>query len=756
MVGFVGPVQPEFSLLSGNIPLIYWDQGDSSALGTLTIECGGDVIAAPILTLSAPLEGGGTRRVLVFAAPGAADGDIVVRQRDNTVLFSIDAPEREGFQRGATLLEPATLLESLSATGRVRVVRFLLQTCRSAFGLSTDQTYIDNIERLVDELSLRPGHVEPLCLLDRQFVLAAGTLPAPVGANPIALTISSKAVQEAPLPPTIERPEKGPKGRHAVLLAIPRSALSDAPRIVVFGSTAVAIRSVSAASRTLEPAVSWLVTQSHLPAFLRSYVLNCLTQLGQSTPGARNAAREALLIGTATGGDLSVNVRGLVHMDTVVAVSERLFIAGRITDPHHLVRSIDIGVGKWSARIDRSALQTFSAIGVEDRQGEDGSFEGFAVLAEGNCPVPQFGTARISLVLASGAVVEVAQVPLLLSGRDARDAILDALPASAITDSLVTELLLPAMDLIRDDTENPLAPPVDSIEIGTQPGDAAASLIMPLSADLGLIKTWSSALGGGVLQGAAFELVAVATSDSDLAAAERTLAALDRQFGIASRLVSVAAGAGPRGSYAAGAAAATRDHLLFLDHGCVPSDSRSLESLVAAAAGSQEIGLVGGVVLDPAGSVLHAGFAAPRQDSLAGLHDGFPASQLNDLSRQPVFACSASCLAVARATLEAVGGFSDGFLTRDWIDADLCLRARAAGYNVQLDHGARIIRYAGNNPEHNSVLRLAARLDSHRFSRDWHQEIEQRPGGENNIAPSEPDRHQRVTRTNEGNPRWAA
>ena len=171
MVGFVGPDLPELRLLAEKIPLIFWDQGDSRSPGSLTIEGDGAQIAAPILTLSAPLEGGGVRMILAFATPPGMAREIIVKQRDGSVVCSVDAIQPDLAQTGSAHLEPATLLTGLSDTGRVRVIRFLLQTCRTAFGLSADETYVDNIRRLVDELSLRPSVLEPLCLLDKQFSL---------------------------------------------------------------------------------------------------------------------------------------------------------------------------------------------------------------------------------------------------------------------------------------------------------------------------------------------------------------------------------------------------------------------------------------------------------------------------------------------------------------------------------------------------------------------------------------------------------
>lgn len=756
MVGFVGPGLPELRLLAGNIPLVFWDQGDSSAPGPLAVECGGKAVAAPILTLSAPLEGGGARRVLAFATPDGVSKDIVVKLRDGTELFSIDAQQSEGGRRGAALLEPATLMEFLSDTGRVRVVRFLLQACRTAFGLSRDEIYIDNMGRLVEELSRRPGLLEPLCMLDKHYALAAGRLPAPVGENPVAVTITGRAVQETPLPPTVHSSENGQKGRRIVLLPIHRSVLSDAARVVVFGATGVAIRSVMPAPRSLEAALSWLLAQNGSRSPFRDYTLRCLTQLGQTEPSARHAVREVLLMDQAMDGAAFGSVKNLISIDCAIAASDHVFLSGVITDPYNLIQSVGIAVGSWSARLNRSSIQTYSVNRGDNKSHGSDAVLGFAILARGSCPVPQFGTVRLSLTFASGASLDAAQAPLLLTGTSACDAILSAVPTAGVTEALLTDVLLPAIDLVQETTDRALAQPTDPIEIGTRKNAAGVSLIMPINLDLGLFKTWAAAIGGGVLRGPEFELVAVAPTDGGLAATERMLTTLNRQFGIASRLVSAAASTGPRGAFGAGVHAATGDHLVLLDGSCIPADRTALETLTTALTEGPANSLVGGVILDPVGSIRRCQFTPPEQDRLGNPYEGFPEPQLDSLTDQSVFAFSTSLVAVAKSAFEEIGGFSDDFLTRDWTDADFCLKARSRGCDVRMSYRSRAIRYAGDRPAGCNAEPLASQLDARRFSRNWQSEILAWSEGENGAVHSEPGQHQTLTPANVGNPRWAA
>lgn len=756
MVGFVGPGLPELRLLAGQVPLIFWDQGDTRTLGPLTIECGGTQVAAPILTLSAPLEGGGVRMILAFTAADALAQDIVVKQRDGTLVCSVDATQPELVHTGSSFVEPATLLSCLSGTGRVRVIRFLLQTCRTAFGLSADGIYVDNIRRLVDELSLRPGALEPLCLLDKKFILAAGDLPAPVGGSPVAVTIGSDAVQETPLAPMIERSRTSKNNRQILMLPVHRAAMSELSRVVVLGASGVAIRTIKPAGHSLEAAVSWMVNQKRLAPSSRTYALQCLTQLGQTDPSARDAVREVLLTSQNAGGNFSGGIKKLVKINRAIGVADRLFVSGFITDPHDLVQSINIAVGDWSAKIDRAAIQTFSTLRSNTKSGVSETVTGFVALAGGKCPVPQFGTAQFSLILRSRASVNIAQVPLLLAGVEARDAILGSVPATGVADTVLMETLLPAVDLAQAAAEDLKAAPATPIEIGIPAETGPVSLIMPFDSDLGMTKLWSAALGGGILCDAGVELVVVAPTDRDVAVAERVLNALYQHYGIASRLVSAANAMGARGCFAAGADAATRDHLLFLDGGCFPADKDSLTLLTAALSDPQNQGPVAGAVLDPAGTIRRFNFTPPQGEALGNPYEGFPAPQLDGLTDPSVFACSSSFLAIGRSVYEAIGGFCGAFLTRDWTDADFCLKARAQGYDVRLENRARAICYGGLMREGEAVHALSSRLDFRRFSRDWQSEKSGWAGSDCDDALSRLDDNQPSSNANVGNPRWAA
>jgi GT2 family glycosyltransferase len=181
-----------------------------------------------------------------------------------------------------------------------------------------------------------------------------------------------------------------------------------------------------------------------------------------------------------------------------------------------------------------------------------------------------------------------------------------------------------------------------------------------------------------------------------------------------------------------------------------------MAALLAALGEDSGCGVAGGAVLDPSGAIRHAGFAPPREGRLTRRHAGFPAPALYREVMRPVFACSSAFLGVRRAVFEATGGFSHAYRTRDWADADFCLRARAQGHGVVFVPQARVVGYGGDRQARTDESAIADRVDALRFARertnemtDWREENPpaERPGAE------QPQAAQAIAVID---PRWAA
>ena len=137
-----------------------------------------------------------------------------------------------------------------------------------------------------------------------------------------------------------------------------------------------------------------------------------------------------------------------------------------------------------------------------------------------------------------------------------------------------------------------------------------------------------------------------------------------------------------------GAAKATGDVLVFLNDDVTPLSPEWLEALLAQAR-RPRIGVVGARLLYPSGAIQHAGIVTGIMDGTghAGRHL-FASPYWKWLSfPRNVSAVTGACLAIRRELFQALGGFDEAFPV-NYNDADLCLRARQAGYEVILEPAA--------------------------------------------------------------------
>ncbi|MBN9122102.1 MAG: glycosyltransferase family 2 protein [Planctomycetes bacterium] len=147
----------------------------------------------------------------------------------------------------------------------------------------------------------------------------------------------------------------------------------------------------------------------------------------------------------------------------------------------------------------------------------------------------------------------------------------------------------------------------------------------------------------------------------------------------------------------AGAAAATGDHLLFLNNDTEVLTRSWLERMLALATGPA-VGAVGATLLYPDHTIQHAGLL-PRSDGMwvhpyRGESADAPGAD-GELRRvRSVPAVTAACMMIRRALFDAVGGF-DERLPLTLNDVDLCRRVRECGKLVLVTPRARLLHYEG-------------------------------------------------------------
>lgn len=134
-----------------------------------------------------------------------------------------------------------------------------------------------------------------------------------------------------------------------------------------------------------------------------------------------------------------------------------------------------------------------------------------------------------------------------------------------------------------------------------------------------------------------------------------------------------------------GAAAAHGDHLVFLNN---DTEVRAgwLSPLVAHL--ERGAGIVGSLLLYPAGTIQHAGVRLYR-DSRGRL---VAENRQGEYAEGTVEAVTGACLAISRDLFWKLGGFDTGY-HNGYEDVDLCLTARRAGYRVVYEPASTVTHH---------------------------------------------------------------
>lgn len=142
-----------------------------------------------------------------------------------------------------------------------------------------------------------------------------------------------------------------------------------------------------------------------------------------------------------------------------------------------------------------------------------------------------------------------------------------------------------------------------------------------------------------------------------------------------------------------GARQASGDVLVFLNDDVEPLAPQWLSELLAHVH-RPGVGIAGARLVYPSGAVQHAGLALGIMNGVGHLHrDTYSAQFWNWLPfTRNVSAVTGACLAIRREVFEELGGFDESFPV-NYGDADLCLRAREAGYEVVVEPTALLRHY---------------------------------------------------------------
>lgn len=697
--------------LSTYVVMLVWEDPQRAAHRRIAIELGGAEVQPPIARVTLPVEGGGRRTLIAFRPQagklGAADNDdgsIRILHRDGSVLAAIDG-ERGGAGDGE--FDPFHLLDRLEGTGKVRLARFLLEPVRTVFRLDADPFYVVNMRHLIDALSPAPGPLVPCASVGSDLILCEAGVPQAIAPLQTAVTVGPRRIARAPFQPLPDDSRPGRRGFTPAWLMLRADAVAADRTVVIFGKGGFAIR--QPARRGASPP-SLLERRPGAPGptpAARRYVLDCLGHVAEHDAACAALAREIAAFASPGSGSPSAPPVSLT-VTSCVATGAGLFLAGKLSDRHGLVRGIAVRGAGFDADLPLDQLACLSG----DARRSDGL--GFVALAAMAGRAPRPNHFQCLLRLHSGAVVEGCTAPALDHGAAARAAILAALPATAVNASVIDRIVGPALEGVAAGAPDR---PADVTSFGAPCANPAASLIVPFGRERALLLARAGALYAAA---SAFELIHVLDRPAARAGAEHSLAGLWKTFGLPGRLVCLSPAGDPATSMAQAASLARAERLVFLSEWAIPASGEALRPLLDVFDEIPEVGLSGARVLGADGSIRGAGLelAMDAAGMLSldspdrGLPGDFPAAR----NSRNVFAVADAALAIRRDLFDAVDGFAGGYATADWRAADLAGRVRAAGAQVRYVPSAIVTDFADRAAPRNAV---ALRADGWRFARVW-------------------------------------
>ncbi|HEX3209561.1 MAG TPA: hypothetical protein VHQ91_09295, partial [Geminicoccaceae bacterium] len=307
---------------------------------------------------------------------------------------------------------------------------------------------------------------------------------------------------------------------------------------------------------------------------------------------------------------------------------------------------------------------------------------GFVLFAGERMAGPAEAPCDVSLCLASGQQLHLAEGPTRQRAGAARQAVLAAVPRPWVTPELAARCLEPVVRALA-----PGRPAVDQVlQIGPPPRPARTTVITVLGDDPDHIRCRYGLLAGDPAT-PTIDLVHVLDRPEHAAGARRLLEGLAAIYGIGARLLILSGPAPGAAALNAAAAIAATTTIVFLGPAVQPEQHGWLEQLRRRLILQRKCGIVGGRTLHADNSVSDAGaefelVGPARRIEVRPRRQGFPRDYLADRTAWRTGMVPAGAFAIRRALLETVGGFPEGYLGGDLALAELCLEAQARGFQT--------------------------------------------------------------------------
>ncbi|MFN8720512.1 MAG: glycosyltransferase family 2 protein [Rhodospirillales bacterium] len=672
--------------------LAVWDAPAGEADQRLRPSVNGAEAPRPYALLSVPTSWGGRRTLAVLRRIAPAGIPTVVR----VAGAETGVPVAEARAGGALPdVDPRLLFGTLDAPARLRVVRMILDFAGPSAALRTDPAFVETCRRLVSELAPRPSDLVPCARMTDTLLLCEGTLSRGFGEILATFVLTPTAMGPAPLPPQSGEGAAA-DGRRPLHLALDRRLCADGTLVVMIGRNGLATRTPTTPDAGL-PALAdhFARTGGNSPA--RRYAARSLAARGANDPSAAAALLELQALSPLATRRIAYPARPLgAAVEVAVPVEGGgLFLAGWLHDPHGLATGIEVVTPFGDTTPVGLPADRFARTDVAGLYGRS-SRPGFVAFVPGAVPGGRALQVTLALRLASGGTVELVPPPRPAADAAARDLILAAMPAAALTDDGVDRILLPAVaPLQAAHQRNRRAPDVVVFGSRTRPVDLCVVVALADAPDR--LRMLAAALATD--PGAATAELLVALDGPDRREeAERLLRGLHRLYGLP---VTLVAGQDRHGRAAAtndAVAAAGARRLLLLGADVLPMGPGWIGAMADALADDPGNGADGARLLHADGSVAHAGLVigdgADGAPAMVWRHRGWPADHPAALAAAPVAAVTEHATMTTRAAFEAAGGLGEAHLASDRGETGFCLRLAAAGLGCRFVPRAALLQLA--------------------------------------------------------------
>lgn len=237
-------------------------------------------------------------------------------------------------------------------------------------------------------------------------------------------------------------------------------------------------------------------------------------------------------------------------------------------------------------------------------------------------------------------------------------------------------------------------PTVAGAQFGGAPAEPRISVVVPLFGKVHYLEDQLASFSR-VETGRMYEFLYVLDDPPRrremLALAESSYA----RFGVPFRLLTLDENRGFAPACNVGLRASRGAFVCFLNSDVFPVEANSLDLLADRLESASDLGIVAGLLLFEDGSVQHEGMEMQEIPNKGGLlfpmHPNKGWRPRADVGFQRVEMVTGACMLMRRSMAESLGGFDEGFIIGDFEDADLCVRARAMGANIAVDHAIRFL-----------------------------------------------------------------